>query len=179
MPAKTGTFTLISSNTLGSDTSFITFSSIPATYTDLVILCFVRLTRPDYDGDIYCRYNNDTATNYSATLMNSGGIPGSPGSRRVANDTATNDGRIPGNLATAGLYAPVIINILDYANTTTYKSSTSTSYENQTGGSDYGIGASTSTWRSTAAINRIDIAGTTGFKSGSTFRLYGIEAGNL
>ena len=40
MAAKTGTYSLIASTTLASATGTVTFSSVPQTYTDLIVVSF-------------------------------------------------------------------------------------------------------------------------------------------
>jgi len=74
MAAKTGTYTLIASNTLGSGTATVTFSSIPGTYTDLILVCGLPATGTANNSDgLRFQLNSDTGSNYSATwLTNSG-----------------------------------------------------------------------------------------------------------
>ena len=63
---------------------------------------------------------------------------------------------------------------MDYSNTTTYKSTVV-----RGNNSGYIMGASTSLWRSTTAINSILFFSNGGnFAAGSTFKLYGIQAGS-
>jgi hypothetical protein len=66
-----------------------------------------------------------------------------------------------------------IISILNYANTTTYKTALSRA-NNAAGGVDAVVGL----WRSTAAINSIKMAigGGYSYAAGTTFTLYGIAA---
>ena len=68
MPA---TYEPIASTTLVSSTATITFASIPATYTDL-ILVFVH-TASGIGTTCKMTYNNDTASNYSFTELNGDG----------------------------------------------------------------------------------------------------------
>ncbi len=82
--------------------------------------------------------------------------------------------RIPAATATANVFSPSIWNIMNYANTTTYKTTL-----------QRGISVSESTeldaslWRNTAAITSIDISANGGnLVSGSTFNLYGILGAN-
>ena len=57
------TYTLISSNVLGSSAASVTFSSIPATYTDLVLRVSART---DADDTSLITFNG-TTTGYSKT----------------------------------------------------------------------------------------------------------------
>ena len=69
------TYTLISSNTLSSSAASITFSSIPATYTDLVLRWSVN-TSSLQDGGIYFNGTLGT-TNYSRTFLAGNGATAS------------------------------------------------------------------------------------------------------
>jgi hypothetical protein len=76
---------------------------------------------------------------------------------------------------TAG-WGVYITNIQDYSNTTTYKTALSR-YNNVPYGALDGI---VNLWRSTSAINTIQLYldRSEYFLIGSTFKLYGIQAGN-
>ena len=67
----------------------------------------------------------------------------------------------------------LIVNIMDYSNTTTYKT-----LINRNSHPEKGVSATVSLWRNTAAITTVYLANGSGgnFASGSTFKLYGIEA---
>ncbi len=160
--AKTATYSLINSTTLGSAQSSVTFSSIPSTFTDLTIVI-----NGFYSGTTYGKFdfNSDTTSgNYSYTrfLGYSGGV--------LSDRAGGTDGISLGS--TMGSW---IANINDYSNTTTYK--TLLARENAAGS---GTGAYVYLWRNTAAITSLTFTGVGGnFATGSTFKLYGIEAGNL
>lgn len=167
--AKTATYALIESQTLSSGISSITFSSIPATYTDLIIV--MRAKCATADANISLQFNLDTASNYSYTFLDGNGT--STFSSRGTNQTSgavDNYGQIQQNFNSND-----IINIFDYSNTTTYK--TYTSRANNAG---TGIDAIVGLWRSTSAINSVKLicSGSRNFDIGSTFKLYGIQAGN-
>lgn len=168
MAAKTGTYTLIASNTLGSTASSVTFSSIPATYTDLVLVCNIIATA---STSANMQFNADTATNYSYTVLDGDGTTAS--SNKQTSVTGIQLSGWSSNLGSSTNPSPVIANILDYANATTYKSAIvrSTAY----GSSGSCLDAFIGLWRSTAAINSIKINASS-FATGSTFKLYGIEA---
>jgi hypothetical protein len=168
MAAKTGTYTLIASSTASGSSNSVTFSSIPGTYTDLVLVLSANVqTATDY---LRLRINSDTGSNYSYTFVY--GTGSTAASSRQSNVTsviynAINTGSSP-NIS--------IIQFMDYSNTTTNKTflTRNTVPANETN-------AFVALWRSTSAITSITIDGTDGrnFTSGSTFKLYGIEAGNL
>ena len=62
MPA---TYTLIASNTLSSNTTTVTFSSIPATYTDLVLRLSGRINVSAWSAALTIRFNGNTSGVYS------------------------------------------------------------------------------------------------------------------
>jgi hypothetical protein len=72
---------------------------------------------------------------------------------------------------------PAVIQIQNYANTTTHKTSISRTAVPSTG---YGLAATIGLWRNTNAINEITFVllggGSTTFKSGTVFTIYGIKA---
>lgn len=169
MAAKTGTYTLINSTTLTTATASVTFSSIPATYTDLVLVANGLVTT---SGDnILMQFNSDTATNYSTTILDADGTTAS--SIRASTKSYI-------NLDDYGFWgtswgAVTIVNIFDYANTTTNKTILS-----RANNSSNGLSACVGLWRSTAAITSVKVyPNVRTFDTGSTFKLYGIEAGNL
>ena len=166
MAAKTGTYTLINSSTLGSAAASVTFSSIPATYTDLVLV-IGNLTFSS-GGNPQVQYNGDTATNYSNTDLY--GTGSAAGSTRNTSNNYINTGFSATN-GSASEPATVILQIQDYANTTTYK--TLLGRGNRAGGE---VQTNVGLWRSTAAINQVLVKTTSTFQTGSTFKLYGIEA---
>jgi hypothetical protein len=162
------TYTPIASITLGASASSVTFSSIPQTYTDLVIVCNAIINSGTEDS-YGLQFNSDTAGNYSAT-----GLVGSGSSAFSYRGTSTiklDAGRISLSMS------PSIIHIMNYANTTTNK--TVISRANGTGSNSY-VGISVGLWRSTAAITSINISpyNNQGIASDGTFNLYGILGAN-
>lgn len=157
------TYVPIATNTLSGSQATVTFSSIPATYTDLVLVIFPNETGTS--SNINMTFNSDTATNYSRTsLYGNGTVAGS-----ARNSNAANIGITP--LIGTGSDTNIIINVMNYSNTTTYK--TVLERGNQV---SVGTVAQVGLWRSTSAINRIDLANASGnFITGSTFSLYGIK----
>lgn len=160
----TSTYTPIYTNTLGSSSSSITISSIPTTYTDLILV----IATPSVAGP-NCRINvgngsTDTGSNYSFTQLYGDGS--SAASLRQSNQTWGYGGVLGANSNT-------IIQFQNYSNTTTNKTWIAR-------GSAPGayVDAVVNLWRSTAAINRIqvtsDTAGT--YAVGTTLTLYGIKA---
>lgn len=159
----------------GSSTTSVTFSSIPSTYTDLVIVASTRDNRPSsVDDGLSFRFNSDSGSNYSETFIY--GTGSTSANVRTTNSTFGNVRYIPGSTATTGDLSTTIIHLMNYSNTTTYKTLLSRS-----GSASSTVAANVNLWRSTSAINQITFYGgspTTGyvFTAGSTFSLYGIAS---
>lgn len=167
--AAGNTYTQIASTTLGSSAASVTFSSIPSTYTDLVIVSFSANTAINGNGQ-GIRFNSDTATNYSKTYLYGDGTSAVSG--RGTSQTNISISNLP--ISSTGVFAATVTNIQNYSNATTYKTVLS-----RGGGANTGnlVIAYVGTWRSTAAITTIDLINDSGsFITGSTFNLYGIAA---
>lgn len=156
------TYTPIATQTIGSPAASVTFSSIPGTYTDLVLVAAGTLTSGT--DNIALQFNGDTATNYSVTyILGDGSSASSSRSSNIAN---------AGRCAMGTSPSSAIYSINNYANTTTYKT-----VIGRGGMASYGVDARVSLWRSTAAITSILVYPTTyTFNSGTVLTLYGIKA---
>lgn len=160
------TYEKIATSTLGSTTNGVTFSSISGTYTDLVLI-FNGAGNADINVDL--RFNLDTGSNYSNTAM------GTQGSGAVSTRNSSQSAmrmNYQGYLRNA-FTSLAIINIMNYSNTTTYKT-----VLNRYNNGNTGVDANVGLWRSTAAIDSVEIKVSSGntFSVGSTFTLYGIKA---
>lgn len=161
----TVTYSQIATQTLGSAAATVTFSSIPGTYTDLVLIAQFTVTTGNSNIILY--FNGSEATNYSFTGL--GGSGGAAVSSRSTNATGIQTEYYGYGDQTQ---ANRIINIMNYANTTTNKT-----VIGRGNNSNNGTSAIVGLWRSTAAITSATIkADGTTFTSGSTFSLYGIKA---
>jgi hypothetical protein len=165
MPAG-ATYEPIATQTLASAAASITFSSIPATYTDLK---WVLIGTVSSVSDITCQFNGDTASNYSWTgLYAQGSVAGS--NRQSAVDAIRTS---EGNPSTT---IPFLNSgeVFSYSGST-YKTQL-TSWSGDTNGAGYTRSA-VGLWRSTAAISSISISPAgANFKIGTTATLYGIKA---
>jgi hypothetical protein len=111
--------------------------------------------------------NNDTASNYSVTGMSGNGTTAE--SFRGLNRFHIIPDYYYSITTTDGM---VLVDFMNYSNTTTYKTVLS-----RAGNAGQATMANVNLWRSTAAINRVDIAPDTGtFSAGSTFTLYGVKS---
>jgi hypothetical protein len=168
--AAGSTYTKIATNTLGSAAASVTFSSIPSTYTDLVLVA--NLGKSITGSAVEFRFNSDGGSNYSMTELYGNGT--SALSARVSNQTYGHVAYsvVPGS----GITSNFVLNIMNYANTTTNK--TAISRNNSLDTTYSGAAAIVNLWRSTTAINSITFTSSGGatFTTGSTFNLYGIAA---
>jgi len=164
--AAGSTYTPIATQTLGTATSTVTFSSISGSYTDLVLIFNGNTSAI---ANTFMRFNSDTGSNYSMTWM--AGTGSSALSSRESSQT-----RLlidiygypnPSNITNKVMSFP------NYSNTTTYKTVLGRS-NNSAAGTEALVGL----WRSTSAITQIDILtlSATTFSIGSVFTLYGILA---
>jgi hypothetical protein len=160
------TYTPIATQTLGSAAASVTFSSIPATYTDLVLV--FNGTTVTSANNLSLQFNGDTASNYSMTRLR--GTGSAAESSRFTSQTLMLG---PNISSTSSTISPVIWQIQNYANTTTYKTALA-----RGGGSDVETTAIVGLWRNTAAINQVVVLvnGSQNMTIGSTFSLYGILA---
>ena len=167
--AAGNTYTPIATTTLSSNQLSYTFTSIPGTYTDLILVANAKSTQAGSGGNgMWVNLNNDTATNYSEILMYGDGTSAS--SYRQAQAYFVG-GDIPqaSNTAT-GIN---ILQFMNYSNATTYKPVLTRS--NLANSSTY---LSIAQWRSTSAITSIKLQrdGSNSLAAGSTFTLYGIAS---
>ncbi len=167
------TYEPIATTTLGSNTYSITFSSIPATYTDLKL---VMVGNGSNGGNICIRFNGDTGNNYSGTFFNANGNS-NIGSNRYSNSSYL----FVGNSTTASTTTTPRLDVIDipfYAGST-FKSvlmSISNNHANSTASNNHvevGIGL----WSSTSAINEIQFLWNDlsfRYTTGTIATLYGI-----
>jgi hypothetical protein len=157
----TSTYVALATTTLASATATVTFSSIPATYRDL-ILVFEGKSSSTLENT-YIQLNGDaTAGNYPYVLM-----LGTGSSAISAAYTA----RTWGEADTTG--GNMIYQFMDYSATDKHK--TVLFRTNRSAG---GVTAQAGRWANSSAITSIalQMGVSQNFAVGSTFSLYGIEA---
>jgi hypothetical protein len=155
------TYTPLQSIVLTSATASVVFSNINQNYQDLIL---VQNTSTSSSGNIYLRYNDDSTSSYSCTVLN-------------ATSASINSGRnsaITKGFIDSDAYAQnnfkynAVTHIMNYSNTTTFKTAL-------TKASNTGIGftANVMTYIKTSAISRIEVFANVGnLQAGSTFDLY-------
>lgn len=150
-------------NTAGTGSSaVISFNSFSG-YTDLILSANIK-TSGNTNFVLY--FNSDTNTNYSRTALSGDGSSGF--STRNSNQTGivtTAEGI--GNTS----FGTHTIHIMNYSNSTTYKTVISRAANGSTG-NDFIIGL----WRSINPITSLNLYGVYNFDTASTFTLYGIKA---
>jgi hypothetical protein len=157
MPA---TYEPIATQTLTGSVSSITFSSIPSTYTDLVLV--MNANSGGFNTAI--TFNGTGGSAYSFTRIYGDGS--SSASDRQSNQSSWI--YVAGSDTGTSKYGTAIIHLMNYANTTTYKTGLM-----RTSNSAY-VMANVGLWQYTNAINSITVSAS--FTSGSMFTLYGIKA---
>jgi len=168
--AAGATYVPIATTTLGSNATNIVLSSIPSTYTDLVLITNLQSNRGNYSADpIIVNLNGDSSSSYSSTRMRGDGS--SAGTDRNTSNTRWSFDEASTDPSSTSYFTIIKFDFLNYSNTSTYKTVLVR-----------GIGAVTSThatvglWRNTSAINSITLAPQIGtnFRTGSSVALYGI-----
>lgn len=162
------TMRLIAKNVLGSDTATVTFSSIPGTYTDLVLVMSVRSARASQRRDALDIGFNASTANFSGRRLRGSGSAAS--SATITRFIA----EVPAATATSNTFSNVEIYIPNYAGSTN-KSFSVTSVQEDNQAEAY-IDAVAGLWSNTAAITEIAITSTNSANllSTSSFFLYGI-----
>lgn len=167
----TATYEPISTTTLGSDQATVTLSSIPSTYTDLVVVANFGGFSASFDNIWGINFNGSTANNYTGTVLYGDGATAGSARRTTTNaDGMIIFWRVDSNALTSN----GLINIMNYANTTTYKTVLARS-----GSKDNWTSANAGLWQSTSAITSLTfrwLDTNQKYRTGSTFTLYGIKA---
>lgn len=167
------TYDPIASQILGSNQSTVTFSSIAASWTDLVLVVNAKASGTATITGAQIYFNSDTnKANYAFTAMY--GTGSTYGTFAWGSGTSQDHGPAP-LVCTATNFCPSIVHINNYYNSTIYKPALSRSGD--ASGSTY---LSAGIWLNTSTINSITIygpdSGTYSFVTGSYFGLFGIKA---
>jgi hypothetical protein len=164
MPA---TYEPIATTTGTGSSGTVSFTSIPSTYTDLVMVFDGTTTTAGTAGLTFIINGVVSGVLYSDTRLQGNGTTAS--SSRNSSANSGNFGYVSSSNRSTS-----ILNVMNYANTTTFKTTISRSLTNDA--SDGRVGSYVTIYRDTAAVNRLDIAASQNFSTASTFTLYGIKA---
>jgi hypothetical protein len=160
----TATYEWINTITLGSPSASITFSSIPSTYTDLVLVGNPTVSASlDYKWYV----NGSTLSDYSQTRVLGSGT-GVGAGRTVGAGYLYLDATAPAS----GSIQNFIMNFMNYSNTSVNKT---VLVRYNDAGTETAVRANL--WRVNSAISSITIStDSSTFATGSNFSLYGIKA---
>jgi hypothetical protein len=164
------TYTPITTATASGSSGTITFSSIPQTYTDLVLVIQCGYTSGSNYAIVRANGDSEANSNYGNTYVLGDGSTASSGG----------NGGLSGFYSSFGTVGNTTLNfmstmqIFNYSNTTTFK--TSLTRANLASSGTETIVACRRT--NTNAITSLEIKATSSsiFATGSTFSLYGIKA---
>lgn len=163
---------LITSNTLTTSAASVTFSSIPGTFTDLVLKMSTRHSGTSFIA-FFLQFN-DTSTIYSFTefYTNDGSTVAS---NRASSQTSIYTRGNPSDNQTVNTFSNQEIYIPNYAGSTNKPVSGFFVGENNATSPAW-VAASAGLYRSSSAISSITLTPATAtINSGSSFFLYGIK----
>jgi hypothetical protein len=160
----------------GSD--FCQFLNIPQIYQDLMVVIYGRTANTSNGfgtAQLFGAYANGDASSCSATSLRGDGS--SATSTRVTGQPQFSAGALPNGNATSGIFGSATMHILNYTNTTTFKTILTRSAFDMNGSG--GTWLTASLYSKTPAITSLTIydpaiAGNA-FAAGSTATLYGIR----
>ena len=168
---------LISSQVLASTASSVTFSSIPATFTDLCVKISARVDGTgSYGNYLDAQFNNDTSALYSFTWIYGYGSDG-PGSNRGSNQSNPYFGSSNSSVQTSNTFASIEIYIPSYTASQNKPIGVFSVNENNAT-NNITTWSSANLYRSTSAISSIKLYenGGSNFVTGSSFYLYGLKS---
>ena len=157
----TPTYTSLGTITLASTDSEIVFSSIPATYRDLIVVATFAYST---DAPVLVKLNGDgTAGNYTGVFMR--------GFATTSVDSSTVSNNI--SYMTNGNYQNYLqFSVMDYSATDKHKTMLVRDQFLQGIGNQ--VTAKALRWANTAAVNSVGLNVSTSFGIGSTFSLFGV-----
>jgi hypothetical protein len=162
------TYQLITSSTVGSGgAANIDLTSIPSTYTDLILFTSLRCTNTSSNG-VYITFNGSGSSYSQKYLVATGGVTASGVGGAIIH-------RMVDTNATANTFSNSLSYIPNYASSNHKPVLTDTVNENNAQAALMNINAEL--WSDTAAINRITITPASGgdIAQYSTAYLYGIK----
>lgn len=164
------TYEPIASTTVGSNTSSVTFSSIPSTYTDLKLIIVANDGDNGNGGVLSLQFNGDAGSNYSTIFRRGDGSTSSQG--QFSSFPYAHLGSLSG---ASGFWSFYECDILSYRAAVGKRVLTKTQSDRDGNGIvDYNV----SSWRNNTAITSLTIqsnnAPTRTLQVGTTISLYGI-----
>ena len=165
--ASTSSYESIATVTATGGETELNFTSIPATYKHLQIRGISRLSGQNY---LAMQVNTDAGSNYARHNLTGNGSAASAAGSATPSQIVF----IGSSPATASTFGALVIDLIDYADTTKYKTIRSfNGYDTNGAGEVY---LTSGLWESTAAVTGLTIKANSGtYEAGSTFALYGIK----
>jgi len=173
--AAGGDYESIATVTVGAGgASNVTFSSIPSTYQHLQIRAIGRTADTQTYDNTWVSFNGDTtASNYNwHNLLGDGG---SVSTQAFTSSRVLINAVFTGTAVNSSIFGTFITDILDYANTSKFKTTRSLAGVDTNGAGRLML--QSSLWQSTSAITSIALTNGSGanFPQHSSFALYGIK----
>jgi hypothetical protein len=170
----TPTYVAIAKTVLSADQTDVTFSAIPSTYTDLLLVISARSSDTGNVDRLKITVNA-SATNYSNNYVYANGTTATAGTLSGGNTYIQMWG-ITANGATANSFGNAEVYLPNYTGSTNKVLSVTGAAENNSATAYY-EGITAGLWSNTSAITSITLDPVVGadFKSGSRFDLYGIK----
>jgi hypothetical protein len=167
------TYEFITKQTLGAEAATVTFSNIPQTFTDLLIVSSARSARTvNLADNLNLRFNGDAGGNYSFRYLEGNGsgassVAGSSAAQMLACYTPT-------AAATASTFGVASIYVANYAGSTAKAVSCESVTENN--GTTAFIVATAGLWSGTVPVTSVTLLSqVANFVAGSSFFVYGIR----
>ena len=150
----------------------VTFSIIPSTYKHLQIRAISRTSFASYPDAGKMQFNGDTGNNYAWHRLSGDGSTATAGGENTKSYMSLMDEAYAGN--TSGIFTAEVIDILDYANTSKYKTSRALGGLDANGSGS--VRLHSGLWQSTSAITSIKLFPSNGnYVQYTQFALYGIK----
>lgn len=172
-----GDFEHIETQTVGAGgAASITFSSIPGTYKHLQVRAIGRTNRSSFIDVVGIEFNGDTSTaNYNNHILNGDGAAATS-SRQTGVEAKWCVYTVPAANASSSIFGGYVIDVLDYASTSKYKTvrTLAGQDQNNTAGN---VALNSNLWMNTAAVNSVKLYPYYGtqFVQHTSISLYGVK----
>ena len=168
-----GAYDSLANVTLSASAASITFTGIPSGYKHLQLRILARATYAPSDTGGILNFNSDSGANYAWHRIYGDGSAATSGGSSSA--TFARIDRLTGGSSLSNVFGAMVVDILDYANTSKYKTIRSLGgYDaNGTGW----IGFNSALWMNTSAITSITFANadSTNLVQYTQASLYGVK----
>jgi hypothetical protein len=170
-----GAMVPIATYTASGSSNYIALTNIPQVYQDLFLVINARSSNTGTTSAYSTWFNAQpsSSTNFSQTFLDGNGSAGTSGRNTTSTPTYGVAVNFPGASSTSGIFGSAEIHILNYRNTSTYKTILQRSAADLNGSGITELAVNL--WQNTSAITEIDFSGTGNFVSGTTLNLYGIR----